>query len=310
MALAALAAGTLLSCAAHHGGAAAPPPEAQVLRYDASLRIEVETTQRRVAGRAPLPDDDPVAVALAPLSRTGLDARLVLELQPSRSFRDGSEAWTLRVVDAEAVVLGPSADPHAGLVPAGPAEGWTLAGRSVELRGFDDGELLAVADAEHVMGPDRLGESLDLLLPMVSPFPPELDDGEEGFRPARWPLMVTATRGWRHRFDARWENLGRADAHPDSGVDPTAWHLRYSGPTGTRGRDDRPYPPVGVQGRGQLDGEVWLSDVDRDPVVARVLRSDATWQREIEVEYPDAVGGPLRVVQTQRITASLRRSSP
>lgn len=272
---------------------------------DVDFRIEVDTRLRAADSSASLPADRPAAQAMAGMARSGLDAELVLELTPTRRFRDTSRGWLVRFVEARGTVLRP--DAAGTLQPAGPADGWTLEGRSVELRTFDDGEILTVGEALHIVGPDRLGSSLDVLFHALSPLPPALDEGEEARRQAGWPLTLGRGRGWRHTFVGSWRNLGLAARGEDQ---PGLWQLAYDGPTRTRGRDPQQAPPLGVEGDGRLEGEVWLVDVDTDALVERVQRHRWSWQRELETEFPSAPGGPVRVVQTQRISGELQRRGP
>lgn len=279
------------------------PLQGQALRFRASLEARVQTSTRRLSQANP-PQPDPVAEALAGLAHTGLDLDLVLRLEPSREFPDGSLGWLVHFeqVQGRALALGPAQEE---LAVRGPASGWELQGRSVELRTFPDGEVLAVDLAEHILGEGRPGELLDLLFIALSPFPPELEVGARARRTSRWPLTLGGPRGWRHALFATWTNHGQV---PEAaGVQGQPWRLTYQGPTEARGVDPQASPPVGVRSHGQLSGELWLTDVDTDPLPLRVLRHGLSWTRDNEIEYPAAVGGPVRVLQHQVLALELER---
>lgn len=280
----------------------------RVQRYRLSLQAQTQTRTWRPPSEVAPPEPDPVALGLAPYQQQAVQLEALIELRPSREFDDGSLGWLVHFVEVQGTVLLPdpqSDDGAAALVPTGPASPWQLQGRSVELRTFPDGEVLAVDLAEHLVGAGRPGELLDVLFPVLSPFPPELDAGATTRRTSRWPLTVGGPRGWRHALHAAWTNQGLV---PDgAGEGAPAWRFTYEGPTEVRGGDPEARPPVGVQGRGQLRGEVWLDDVDTDPVPLRVLRHGFHWERSHEIEFPAAVGGPVRVVQDQVIDGTVER---
>lgn len=268
----------------------------------------------------PLSEESALQPALAPLSRFGARYALELELHLARRFRDGSTGFLARVVGAQVTPLAPPEGqtgdaPSDELLPLAPLVSWELTGRTFELRAFPDGEVLSVDGGLHLAGPDRLGGVVDLLAPLLSPFPPELDPGDQGLRDLRWPWSAASDRSWRHVLGAQWENLGRG--HPAGGEGSAAageaaggdlpWHLRWQGPLQSKGRDGAASPPIGVLVTGQGSGEVWLDDAPRLPVALRVQGHDLSLQRQLEVEYPSALGGPLRLRQDQQLRATLRR---
>lgn len=242
--------------------------------------------------------------ALAPLSRFGARYDLELELRLARRFRDGSLGLLVRVTQAEVHPLeAAEGQPEGDLRAGAPLPGWEVAGRTFELRAFPDGEVLSVDGGLHLAGPDRLGGVVDLLPPLLSPLPPALDAGETGPRDLRWPWSAASDRAWRHVLGATWENRGR---DPET----QAWRMGWEGPLQARGRDGAASPPVGVMARGQGSGEALIDDAPRLPVALRLQAHQLAMQRELEVEYPAAVAGPMRMLQAQELRASLRRLPP
>ncbi|MCB9778321.1 MAG: hypothetical protein H6742_07140 [Alphaproteobacteria bacterium] len=290
-ALIALALGALLAaCGARQH--TATHAEGAPWKVDVALSVDARTSARRLEDVGP---DLALDALFGPLGAFGVDLDLVLDMTPSRTFRDGSLGWLVVFERAQATVRRPGQDPVA-------IDDFGLQGRAVELRTFGDGEILVVDQAAAIGGADRMGDVLDVLWPLLSPAPPSLDAGQEQGAQSRWPLMVGPQRGWRHTLAARWRNEGQDDAG--------LWHLAYDGPVEVRGQDRATSPWIGVRGRGQAEGRVTLGDDPGVPVAARLVDHDLTLTRTVEIEYPHADGGPLRVTQEQRYTAHAVRRTP
>lgn len=264
----------LCSCAARRPAAGPDPSQPTVAQYRIGLVLDVRTA---VEGREEHP------WTAAPAERTALE--LTVETRSSRTFRDGSEGTLVQVTEA-----------RQGAADGGGLDAMELAGRSFELRVFEGREILAADLVEHLVGPARQLDAYDLLLPVLSPFPPPLGVGQSAARAMRWPLVVAPDRFVRGAVAATWTNVGLVE------VDQTpAWRLDYQGPWTGKLRDGR------AEGRveGAASGSVWI-----DAVTGSLARHDFDWSRRLEVRYADSDGAPVRVVQDQRFTGQLQRVSP
>lgn len=251
----------LLGCAAHRARPAALE-QAGLEGWTVSLAVDAETSG---------------ALALPPM---GLDVELDLRFGQVRRFRDGSLGMALHA-RSEAAWLR-QGEQRTPLEPPG------LAGRTVELRTFPDGEILAVNLADHWVGPDRYGDVLDLLFPLLSPAPPALEEGAEAARAVTWQARLAGGRAWRGVVDAVWHNAGQVTVE---GVE--TWHLTWRGPWRTQGRDGTTAPPLSLEARGEVSGEVWIATADLRPVRA-----------EIRGERALHLGG---LTQVQRLQATATR---
>ena len=245
------------------------PSVAPVVRLDASLDVGVRT------------ESECPALPAVPDAATRFE--LALTLTRSRVFRDGSVGWLLVFDDVQR-----DGAPH------------PLTGRSVELRRFGDGEILDVDLLEHALGGDRQLEVIDLLLPVVSPHPPDLRPGGVAPRTTSWPLRLPDGRTWNGSSDATWTLKETDDA---AGV--RAWVFAYDGTwttdgpaRGPRARSDRPQTTA----TGPLQGEVRISVRD-----GLVVSHTFDWARRLEVLYPRATKGPCHITQHQSFSGSLRR---
>ena len=182
-----------------------------------------------------------------------------IETVPARHFQDGSQSVLLRFVNLEEA---PTAE--------GPWLRAGLDGRSVEMRRFDDGQILDLAELHHVAGEPRHGDVLDLLFPALSPSPPFIAGGESHFRRSAWPFLLRKNVGWRSALLATWENRGFDGA----GASRTA-HLVYEGTLEARGGDER--FDVQYKADGLASGSVLL-----ETTTGRVLRHELHWERTVQ----------------------------
>lgn len=267
----------------------------EVLQAPLHIGVEFE-----VAGSTELLGSDGQAVldpALSSLSELRWTGSLELELRLARRFRDGSLGWLIRVVEARRTAPGEEG-------PAANSD-WSLQGRSVELRTFDDGEVLSVEPASQLMGSDRLGGLADVIGPLLSPHVPDIRKGRTERRTTRWALIPSAGTGLRMRLLAEWTALGR-----DAKDGP--WRVAWAGAVDGRARSvDSLGGDEGGEVReatveGQASGEVSLLDVPRLPVPLRLVDHRLTMTRVVETRFSGAPQGPIQLRQTQVVTATSR----
>jgi hypothetical protein len=222
-----------------------------------------------------------VAALMAPVTFS-LD--LQVRTEPSRVFRDGS-LGQLVVVEAATGWLSRPGEAAPVEVPT------ALAGRSIELRTFEDGELLDATMVEHLVGFGRYGDVFDLILPVLTPAPPTVSSERDVVaRAMHWPIHFSRQHGLKNTLWASW-SLVEGDRE--------GWTLHYSGPWEGRGANfSAALPevrlPVTVQGEGEGDVRVSRS--------GQVLRHRFSWWREVTQVFPGAT-----VVQTQRFSGALER---
>lgn len=257
-----------LGCARH----VAPGPERlpPAAIYDLRLTVGTETTLSPALQAEVLPD------AAALLQPAQLELSLVLGVMDARRFRDDSLGQLLWI-DAATANGAP----------------WDLAGRSAELRAFLDGEILAVDGWSHLAGPGRGGESLEILLGLLSPHIPSLDDGESGRSVSTFAVEVDPWRGLREQIAATWTHQG---------MDEQGWRFGYAGEWSGRGRGGPREATGALRFQGQVSGSVRVAQADH-----ALLEHSADWTREVVLSFDDAPGGPVELVQTQRFHAELRR---
>ncbi len=182
-----------------------------------------------------------------------------LEAAPARHFRDGSHSTLLRFVNIEEA---PTAE--------GPWLRAGLDGRSVEMRRFDDGQILDLAELHHLAGDPRHGDVLDLIFPALSPSPPAIGGGESKFSRSSWPFLLRKNVGWRSSLLATWQNQGFEGA----GASRTA-QLEYEGTLEATGRDDR--FDLEYRAEGRASGSVLL-----ETATGSLLRHELHWQRTVQ----------------------------
>ena len=248
----------LLACAGLQTGSTPTGPDRV---YAVSLSSTFET---QGAGA----DGEPLG-ALAGLEQQEHHLRGRVVMTRSRTYRDDSIGWTVRFDELQE---GPTAD--------GPWIESGLEGRSIELRTFDDGQILAVVDAQHVTGDGRRGDVYDLLLPTLSPTVPALGSGDSAYRRSSWPFQVSSKSGTRSTLVAEYTHLG---------VESRRAELAYGGTLEGEGHDDHLDGELTLG--GQVEGTVWMRTTD-----AVMVRHDAVWERDVVVEYASGA----RVAQQQR----------
>jgi hypothetical protein len=229
--------------------------------------------------------DPDLASTFAPLRWT-VDA--MLSMDPVRRFRDGSIGWLIRFDKVTEFIHD---DEGAKPVPISGLEG-----RTVELRAFEDGEVLDVDMGAHIAGWGRGGDVLDVLLPVLSPAPPEMGWGKTGTRRMIWPFRIGREARWDNAVAAEWRNSG-----PIKDLAGPVRRYHYSGPWTLRGSDRRKPPGLRFSGTGELSGTVDVTFRD-----GRVLRHEFSGIRRVEIVRQ--AGDPIR--QEQRFTGKLERSQP
>ena len=150
-----------------------PEPTSQVERYLVQVSASVEPV-------GDVPED--IAGALGPWS-ANLELRLTKE--PSRAFRDESMGALIQFEAASLVVAQPDEDPRP--VPL------DLVGRVIEIRTFEDGEILDIGWAGRTAGMGRYLDVFDLVFPAISLAVPPLREDETARRRIIWPTPVGRT---------------------------------------------------------------------------------------------------------------------
>ena len=220
-------------------------------------------------------------VPLQPASTVSLS--LLLRLEPSRQFRDGSYARLVYVDGAKLTQDSEEKSLDMSL---------ELQGRTVELRTFPDGEILDVSWGEKVAGQGRYLDVFEVVFPAISPSAPTISEGQTVQRRIIWPFRDANELRWDNIVDAVWQNHGRsAEGETDS------WDLSYSGAWGTEGRTRRSEPKQTFRANGQAEGT--LSFERRS---AELLEHQFMWHREVVVEGATGV-----VTQQQRFSGRVER---
>lgn len=167
-----------------------------------------------------------------------------------------------------------------------------LAGRVVDLRHFESGEILALDWLEHAAGSAGGVDVISPIFPLVSPKVPLLRRGEQGRMITAWPVEVGPDRKVTERIRTVWTHLGTQR------VGGRATHaFRYEGDWETTGEDAGHTPVVGVEGRGRATGALWLDVSDLS-----VMAHEFDWERRLVLDYPAAPGGALQLVQRQHLS--------
>ena len=239
----------VLACS-HH-----PPENLVVVPNERRVAVHVEASFHTVATRG-----SERIKSLEPWMDTACVLDTTISLTPSRTFRDGSLGSVLRFEEATLSTRDGTALPL------------TLAGRTVELRRFPDGEILDVDFADHVIASDRLVGVFDLLFPLVSPFPPDMPkDGVTVPRTISWPVLDEQRNGWYQRADTEWRLAGT-----EAIDDREAVRLEYVGPWTGQGKDAVGTVPVGLSSRGHASGVLWY-DATTNDLVAQTFH----WRRQV-----------------------------
>lgn len=237
--------------------------------YDVAVGATFQTTGVDADGEA--------LAALEGLETQTWHVRGVVVMTPSRTYRDDSIGWHVVFQELEE---GPSEQ--------GPWRGSGLQGRSFELRAFDDGQILGTRDGEHLTGPPRHGDVLDLLLPTLSPTVPAISAGDSAYRRSSWPFQVSSKSGLRNTLVAEYAHQGAEGSGAARRVE-----LTYSGALEGEGNDARLNGAFSLA--GQVDGTVWMRPSD-----AIMVRHEAAWSRTVVGEYDSGV----RVEQSQEFAVS------
>jgi hypothetical protein len=230
--------------------------------------------------------------ALRPLESVGYDLDLRVAVTPSREFRDGSAGSLVRFERAWALLRRGGGE--ARVDPAG------IEGRSVEVRTFADGEILAIDFSDHLAGFPRYGEVFDLLFYLLIPSPPALDTGVSAAASSSWPFRLWGLAGWSNTLRATWTHEGMVG---ERGAE--AWRLAYTGAWTSRGRLSETASPGSVSAAGTAEGEVQISRADHS-----LLAHSFSWQRTVRLVYAEAPGGPAEVRQRQAFVGALERVAP
>jgi hypothetical protein len=239
----------VLGCT-HH-----PPENLVVVPNERRIAVHIEAVFHTVATRG----SERIS-SLEPWMDTACTLDTTISLTPSRTFRDGSLGSVLRF--EEAALTTKNGQP----LPL------TLAGRTVELRRFPDGEILDVDLADHVIASDRLLGVFDLLFPLVSPFPPDLPkDGVKAPRILVWPVLDEKRNGWYQRAETEWTLAGT-----ESLGDRKVFRLEYVGPWTGRGKDAVGTVPVGLTSHGQASGVLWY-----DATTLDLVAQEFHWRRQV-----------------------------
>lgn len=284
---------SLAGCGAlHPGGSLANAPR---YGWAFDLALQVETQVEDGAGqRVPTPSLPPETARW-----TG-----TLTRKAARRYRDDSIGHLVQLQDVTVSSSGAAPTPS------------DLAGRSLELRTFDDGEILDIRMADHVAGPPRWG---DLLLPLwaaISPTVPRILPGETASRTFAVPFLVDRSRGARVTVRTTWTYLG-VDKSP---MDLRGHHFSWTGVVEGRGMDRGQDWVAQSLLDGQAQGQVWLATRDL-AVLEHTFRWDMrttlqrrtppqaeapAWTRAQEAPSGEEVPAWGRLVQHQILEGSVR----
>lgn len=220
-----------------------------------SRRHEIETQRYAVSASV---ETSTTGVDLGPFTWR-VDA--VLGRTFARQYRDGSQGWLVLAESARAEVE------REGVRVEVPTR---LGELLVELRTFEDGEILALTGASALTGPNGHLEVLDVLWPTLSPRLPAGPGPWEPFG-ASWPTWVAGGPRLQSRLEATW-----------TPGDALSWTGPVSGSGGT----------VTVKGHGEGTLHVGSDGV---------LEHTTTWDRTVTTRWPGAT-----IVQEQRLRVEVR----
>ena len=261
---------------AHRPGRAAGQPE-QPTAYNFELVNIIETTLLDVDGTEYAQLDAP----------TKLHWRGSLEQAPVRRFRDGSQGDRVR--------FGGVTMSEAGR-PAQPSE---LSGLSVELRGFENREILAIDLLEHLVGQPRSADLMLALWPALSPRIPTLEPGQTVRERSNLPFMLDNGMGTPLALELDWTLDG-----PVSCAAGSCWRLSCTGPVRSRGLDRSELWYARYRISGQARGELLMTTQDN-----AIVRSEL----ELEIELTTTLSDPATqlprgvILQVQHQHATLER---
>lgn len=259
----------LLACVATTPEPVAQPEASPVWRFE--LAADYQTSGQDAQGQD--------IAALAPYASQQEWLRGSISRTYARRYQDDSQGWVVRFGLVESA---PSAE--------GPWARTELSGKSVELRGFDNGEVLALRGAEHLAGAPRYGEVLDFIFVGISPTVPDLKVGETGWRRQNWPFLVAKQRRMHSTLHAEWTAVDRS---------PQRVTLDYQGKLEGRGLDTPAQASMVLS--GQASGQVVMRVAD-----ASLEKHTLDWQRVMDIAYE---GSGAEVRQTQHFAGTFERSA-
>jgi hypothetical protein len=213
---------------------------------------------------------------------TMVSMSLLLRLEPTRQFRDGSYGRLMHVDGAE-MTQGGDEPQRLDL---------DLVGRTVELRTFADGEILDISWGEMVAGQRRYLDVFEVVFPVLSPSAPTISEGQTVRRRIIWPFRNGKLLRWDNIVDAVWENHGSATVG-----EIESWKLSYSGPWGTEGKARRSVPMQTLVAKGRAEGTLHFERLSSDLIEHRFA-----WERAVVVTGDEGV-----VTQHQRFEGHLER---
>jgi hypothetical protein len=214
---------------------------------------------------------------------TMVSMSLLLRLEPTRQFRDGSYARLVHVDGAE-MTQASGDEPQAIELD--------LVGRTVELRTFADGEILDISWGEMVAGQRRYLDVFEVVFPVLSPSAPTISEGQTVRRRIIWPFRNGKLLRWDNIVDAVWVNHGNATMG-----EMESWKLSYSGPWGTEGKVRRSVPMQTLIAKGTAEGTIHFERRSSDLMAHRFA-----WERAVVVTGDEGV-----VTQHQRFEGHLER---
>jgi hypothetical protein len=175
-----------------------------------------------------------------------------------------------------------------------------LVGLVVDLRTFDDHEILALDHLEHWVGAPRLGDTLLPLWFALSPEIPDLDPGVPLRRRVNLPFLLEGGIGVVLALDLTWSLLELAE--PEGGS-PT-WHVHGEGSVRGDGRDRAGDWLTRDRFDGRIQADIWVDVADHE-----VESAEFEWDLTISARVATATDGALRgdLVQHQRHRGVLRR---
>ncbi len=249
--------------------------EAQVDRF----HIELEVASEMAGESAESENLFPAAV---------WSLELDVSMEQVRRFRDGSIGWLVRFESVSETLSVQGGAPV-------PLDGG-LAGRVVELRTFEDGEVLDVDHGSHIAGRGRGGDVLDVLFPILSPAPPRVRAGQAAHRRMIWPFRIGSAVRWDNAVQAEWTQVETRKTKQG------AVHvLHYQGPWRLKGSDRRVQPLLLFNAEGQVEGTIEVSGRN-----GALLQHQFEWTRVVGVR--EAEQAPM--AQRQRYVGTLKRVEP
>lgn len=250
----------MLSCAAKRAQTEQAEEQQLPERAQYSVHLEAQLSTQAIGPKGEISE-----VAAAGDASLTFDAEVGLSF--ARTFRDGSLSHLLVFEEAT-------------LADAARGSSHGLEGRTVELRRFPNGEILAIDLAEHIMGPGRHGEIVDVLFPAISPNPPDLGQpGATAVRLHNWPMVDDDRNGMFNQLALEWTHAGLVQRGTDE-----LFRLDYTGSWTGDGRDIVGGHEVDLDLEGTAQGSLLLSRAD-----LRLVSHELRWSREVTWKHPEGV---------------------